>query len=379
MRRIAVRELIPGMVLAKAVHSDRGDLLLNAEVMLTDRYVALLRDRGFAWVFIQDPDTNDVEIEEIVSERVRLKVTADLARLYDAVEGVATGDAPTGGELQANIEDVVDEVLGADVLTGINTIRSFDSYQFVHALDSTVAAVMIARRLHFPDAELHRIASGCLLHDIGMVAVERAIQMKPGKLSPAELDQVRMHPQLGYEILRKLRPGEVVANHAAFQHHERQDGTGYPRGLHGNNRVRRPSGPLPGRIVLNAEIVAVADVYDALGVERPYRPAMAPDVVVRTLRRAAGGQLNREIVGHLLEVLPVYPLGADVVVLKGAHKGYRGIVSRVHRERLDRPTVRLLWDRHGTRVPAFEVDLRTDEQVITCLPVGAGPTESSAV
>jgi HD-GYP domain-containing protein (c-di-GMP phosphodiesterase class II) len=379
MRRIPVRELSPGMSLARAVHSDRGDLLLNADVVLTERYVNLLRDRGFAYVFVHDPDTDDLEIEEIVSERVQLRVTANLARLYDALDGVAGAEAPSYRVLQSDIEEVVDEVLGADVISGINTIRSFDSYQFTHALDSTVAAVMIGRRLHFPVEDLRRIASGCLLHDIGMVGIERAILDKPGKLTPTELDRIRTHPELGYEMLRRLRPGEVLANHAAYQHHERQDGTGYPRGLHGDNRVRRAAGSLPGRIVLDAEIVAVADVFDALGADRPYRPALAPDAVVRALRRAAGGQLNREIVGHLLAVLPVFPLGADVVVVKGSHQNYRGIVSRVHRDQLERPTVRLMWDPERRRVPPFEIDLRNSDQVIACPPMGSAGTESSPV
>ena len=72
MRRIAVRDLQPGMALARSVHSERGELLLASDVPLTERYVNLLRDRGFSTVFIHDPDTDDVEIEEILAERVQL-------------------------------------------------------------------------------------------------------------------------------------------------------------------------------------------------------------------------------------------------------------------------------------------------------------------
>lgn len=375
MRRVAVGELTPGMALARAVLSERGDLLLAADIVLTERYVNLLRERGFSSVFVHDPDTEDVEIEEIISERIRIQVTKDLVRVFDAVEGIE--EMPPYHTLRGDIEDVVDEALGADILSGINTIRSFDSYQFVHALDSTVAAVMIARRLHLQIEEIRRIAAGCLLHDIGMVAIERSILDKPGKLSSAELDRIRQHPEIGYEMLRKLRPSEVVANHAAYQHHERQDGTGYPRGLHGTNRVLRVGGSQPERIVPDAEIVAVADVFDALGADRPFRPAFPPDAVVRTLRKMAGGQLNREVVGHLLAVLPIYPLGADVVVVKGHHRGYRGIVTRVHRDQLELPTVRLMWDRDRQRVPPFEIDLRSADEVIACAPLtgsGAAPS-----
>jgi HD-GYP domain-containing protein (c-di-GMP phosphodiesterase class II) len=402
MRRIAVRDLAPGMVLARAVHSERGELLLNADVPLTERYVNLLKDRGFATVFIRDEATDDIEIEDIISERVRVTVTANVCRVYEAMERATAAykDQPPATieqelqspefarvvhehqayyELQDDIEEIVDEVLAADVLTGINTLRTFDSYQFIHALDSTATAVMLGRRLHYSHEELKRLASGCLLHDIGMVMVDRQIQSKSGRLNPDEQERVRRHPQVGYEMLRKLRPTEVLANHVAFQHHERQDGTGYPRGLHGNNRVHRGAvdRSASGRIVIDAEIVAVADVYDALGSDRSYRPAYPPDQVVKMMRRVAGSHLNREIVNQLLSVLPIYPLGTDMVVMSGPHSRYRGIVSRVHKDELDRPTVRLLFDPERRRIDPIELDLRQTDDVIACVPLTDGASTAA--
>src|SRR2546425_1096086 len=82
MRRVAVDELEPGVVLARAVYSERGELLLNADIVLTERYIDLLRERGFSTVFVADRDTSDLGIEDIISERVRVTVTAKLCRLY---------------------------------------------------------------------------------------------------------------------------------------------------------------------------------------------------------------------------------------------------------------------------------------------------------
>jgi HD-GYP domain-containing protein (c-di-GMP phosphodiesterase class II) len=399
MRRIPVRELLPGMILARAVHSERGELLLNADVPLTDRYIDMLKDRGFSSVYTRDEATGDIEIEDIISERVRVTVTANVCRIYEAMERATAAykDQPAATieqelqstefaravhehhayhALQQDIEQIVDEVLAADVLSGINTLRTFDSYQFIHAIDSTATAVMLGRRLHYAHDDLKRLASGCLLHDIGMVMVDRSIQEKSGRLNPDEQERVRRHPLVGYEMLRKLRPGEVLANHVAFQHHERQDGTGYPRGLHGNNRIHRGTvdRSASGRIVLDAEIVAIADVYDALGSDRPYRPAYPPDQVVKMMRRNAGSHLNREIVNHLLAVLPIYPLGTDMIVMTGPYARFRGIVSRVHKEELDRPTVRLLFDPERRRIDPIEIDLRQTDDVIGCVPL----TEAAA-
>jgi HD-GYP domain-containing protein (c-di-GMP phosphodiesterase class II) len=386
MRRIAVGDLSEGMTLAKAVVGDRGELLLNAEVPLSERYIKMLRDRGVAAVFIHDADTDDVELEDIVSERVRVTVTVNVCRVFDAMERAVKSvegqlsapdfarsarDHSSYHDLQRDIAELVDEVLAADVLTGMNTLRSFDNYQFLHSLDSTVTAVMLGRRLHLPHDDLARIASGCLLHDIGMVALDAAMLNRRERLSTEERDHIRAHPQIGYDMLRKLRPSEVIANHVAYQHHERQDGTGYPRGLHGHNRVQRApvERGATGRVLLDAEIVSVADVYDALGSDRPYRAALPPDQVVRMLRRLAGGQLNREIVAQLISVLPIYPLGSEVMVVTGRHRHFRGIVARVHKEALDRPTVRLLWNAERARVGPFEIDLRATEDVIASVPL----------
>ncbi|HEY3078654.1 MAG TPA: HD domain-containing phosphohydrolase [Chloroflexota bacterium] len=404
MRRVAVAELGPGMRLARAVHSERGDLLLNADVVVTERYIDLLRERGFSTVFVVDGDTSDLGIEDVISERVRLTVTADLCRVYEVMERAtaayrdepaptveqelqsgdlarAVRDHAAYGALQKDIEAVIDEVLEADILKGLGTLRATDSYQFVHALDSTAVAVMLGRRLHYQLEDLKRLASGCLLHDIGMVLIDRAIAQKPGRLNPDELVALRKHPQLGYELLRKLRPSEFLANHVAYQHHERQDGTGYPRGLHGSNKVYRAGleRGAGGRIVLDAEIVAVADVYDAISSDQPYRPAYPPDQVVRIMRRLGGTHLNREVVNQLLAVLPVYPLGSDVVVMTGRYTRYRGIVSRVHREEFDRPTIRLLFDADRRRIDPVEIDLRQSDEVVASTPlVPAEPAAAPA-
>src|SRR5207244_8772676 len=85
-------------------------------------------------------------------------------------------------ELIADVADIVDEVAAQAMLPGIQTMRSFDNYLFLHSIDTTVVALMIGRRLGFDRARLHQLAAGCILHDIGMVMVEPAILGKPGRL-----------------------------------------------------------------------------------------------------------------------------------------------------------------------------------------------------
>lgn len=390
MRRIAVREAEVGMEVARPIYSDRGYLLLNFGATLKEQYLIELRERGIRFIYVEDPDTDDVVIEEVISERVRLIATRDLFRVYTALQQLAVPlqrvpaderrqalherefkeqirGLPGWEELQGDLEAVLEETMGVETFHGIAALHAYDGYTFVHALDETIVALLIGRRLGLARQQLHELASGCLLHDVGKVFVPKAILNKPGSLTPEERAQVREHPRLGYELLRTLRPKEILANHVAYQHHERQDGQGYPRGLRGTNRVdlspRLTSGS--GRIILYAEIAAVADTYDALSSDRPYRPALPPDAVVANLRDAGSAQLNREVLRAFLDILPVYPLGTEVIVRSGPYPGYRGVVAAVPPHRLDQPVVRLLFDAHGQRLPApIELDVADDPDIV---------------
>jgi HD-GYP domain-containing protein (c-di-GMP phosphodiesterase class II) len=193
-----------------------------------------------------------------------------------------------------------------------------------------------------------------LTRDIGMARIPAEVLNRAGPLTPDDWSMVRQHTLASYAILRKVRPGAVIANAIALQHHERQDGFGYPQGLRGTNRISRETAG-QGRIILDAEIAAVADVHDALGADRPHRPALPPDRSVVELQRLAGGHLNRAIVSQLLQILPIFPVGSDVVLRTGPHTGFRGIVAAVDSDDLAHPIVRVLTDRLGQRVKPFSV------------------------
>jgi HD-GYP domain-containing protein (c-di-GMP phosphodiesterase class II) len=258
------------------------------------------------------------------------------------------------------LDAAVEALVGAEVRLRANGARARDPGIVVHAVDTSAIAVELGRRLHLGRPELRQLAAGCLLHDVGMLALPPDLPER-GRLSPEQRARLRIHPLVGYELLRTLRPGDLIANHVAYQHHERQDGLGYPRGLRGTNRVGRTATSRPcstGRIVLEAEIVAVADVFAALSARRSYRPPMPLSQVAAALRRLAGRQLNAEIVAVLIEALGVYPLGTGVVVRDGPFARWRGIVSRAHPEAPDRPTVRLIVGAKGESVRPVELDLR---------------------
>jgi HD-GYP domain-containing protein (c-di-GMP phosphodiesterase class II) len=232
---------------------------------------------------------------------------------------------------------------------------------------------MIGRLLGYDRETLKKLAAGCALHDIGKIFIDAAILDKPTALTSEEWAQVKEHTVLGYLFLRdNLRIG-LLAAHVAYQHHERQDGQGYPRGLAGTNRLTRGAEiHLPGRVSPLGEIAAIADFHDACSSDRPHRRRLPPDRVWQMVRAAAGAQLNREITEVFLAALPPYPLGTRVVVTAGRYRGYAGVVAKLHAEELRRPVVRILTDPGGQRINAVDVDLRREELairgVLSCPP-----------
>jgi putative nucleotidyltransferase with HDIG domain len=137
----------------------------------------------------------------------------------------------------------------------------------------------IARRMKLPDADLPDLGRGALLHDIGKIGVPDAILLKAGKLSDDEWAVMRKHPQIGFNILRSIdflaRPAEMV-----LSHQERFDGSGYPRGLAGE------------QIPLSARIFALADTFDAMTSNRPYRAAVPPETARVEIERYVGTQFD---------------------------------------------------------------------------------------
>jgi HD-GYP domain-containing protein (c-di-GMP phosphodiesterase class II) len=371
MRQLPIDMVRPGMVIGRTVLNSRGDVLLRSGTILNERYLEMLRQRGYPAVLIADPDTDDVELSDVLSERVRAAVTQSVCELYvgTAADKDERAIAESLRRLRQSVVEMVEEVMEGSALVALQAMRARDSYFFEHAIDGTIVALLLARKLGYDKPALQRLASGCLTRDIGMARIAAEVLDQPGPLEPDGWTVVRQHTLASYAILRKVRPGAVIPNAIALQHHERQDGFGYPQGLRGTNRISREAAG-QGRIILDAEIAAVADVYDALGADRPHRRALPPDRIVVELQRLAGSHLNRALVAQLLMILPVFPVGTEVLLRTGRYQGYRGMVVAVDPADLAHPIVRVLSDRDGRRVPPFEVDLRAERSVLASVSLG---------
>jgi HD-GYP domain-containing protein (c-di-GMP phosphodiesterase class II) len=384
----SLEDVYPGMVLGVGLRNKEGHTLLGPGVTLTPEYISRLTEIGYAAVWVDDEDTRDIPYEDSLSENTRVNTTRSIedtfnmtSREVESLRAVSTKeikgalenkqfqdafrDHPIVDRMSSQVDALVGEVLDRAVLTGLGSMRTQNTYTFHHCVDTAVTATMLGRYLGYDRETLKKLAIGCILHDVGNTFVDNAVLNKTEGLNVTELARMRDHTVLGYLFLRDSLKVGVVPAHVAYQHHERQDGTGYPRGLTGNNKIGHgPDVNVPGRISPLGEVAAIADYHDACSSDRPHRGRMAPDEVWQTIRSAAGSHLNKEMVDLFLSLTPPYPMGTQIMVTDGQRRGYSGVVVSARREALDRPLVRLLYDETGERVEASDVDLRKDPSKI---------------
>lgn len=257
-------------------HPDTGVILLTA-VGNTEAAVDCLR-RGASDYLLKPPKTTDLirAIERALATRTM--ETARRKYQKDLEERVLEKTSKLIGALN-EVESAYSNTLNA-LVAALDAREQETSDHSQRVVRYTAA---IAREMEIGEPELSGICRGALLHDIGKIGVPDAILLKPGPLTPAEWDEMRRHPDIGYQILRSIpfleEPAAIV-----LAHQERWDGRGYPRGLKGEE------------IPLGARIFSVADTLDAMTSDRPYRPGTSVAVARAEIVRCSGTQFDPEVV-----------------------------------------------------------------------------------
>lgn len=170
------------------------------------------------------------------------------------------------------------------------TAETTDPYTAGHQYRVSSLACAIARKMGLPEKQIEGIRIAGILHDIGKIYVPPAILNRPGKLVEIEFSLIRAHPSVGYNILKSIDFPWPIAE-AVLQHHERLDGSGYPKGLKSEG------------IILEAKILGVADVVEAMSSHRPYRPAIGRDISINEISRNKGILFDADVVEACIKVL----------------------------------------------------------------------------
>jgi len=198
--------------------------------------------------------------------------------------------------LQEKVEQQTREIrrlfLGA-IEALVFALEAKDKYTAGHSRRVTKIALAIGRELSLPKDNIEDLRWGSLLHDVGKIAVDQSIQNKPDELTPAEYEHIMIHTQIGAGIVRPVVNDRVVE--MVEHHHDHYDGTGLHQTVAGED------------IPLGARILAVADAFDAMTSDRPYRPAMAVEEALQKIRRGTGTQFDPVVASAFLKISSSLP------------------------------------------------------------------------
>ncbi|MCW8885435.1 MAG: HD-GYP domain-containing protein [Motiliproteus sp.] len=193
-----------------------------------------------------------------------------------------------------------------NALMGLGRIRDADQYTFEHSVSICTLMVAFAQYLEMEPEEVLQIGIGSMLHDIGKIKTPLEVLNKPGKLTDEEFKIMRHHVVMSREILEKSPDISPIALAVAAEHHERYDGSGYPKGLKGEE------------ISVYGQMAAIVDVYDAITSDRCYHKGMPPTEALRKIYEWSQFHFNPTLAQQFIRFVGVYPAGS-VVELKSKH------------------------------------------------------------
>ncbi len=329
MQRISVGFLEQGMVAAKNVRSADGRLLVTADTALSEAMVSNIQKSGLGSIYVWNPLFQNIDVPDVVAEDSRMKCEMALQKTVAAYKKTKVLDV---SGIKPLLRDLVSEVIrNRTSMIHQLDMRTYHDYLYAHSVNTCILSLLIAVNMGYPEGKLQDLALGTLFHDIWMMMLPDSLLLKMGNLSPEESALVQQHPEQGFNILRTAQEIPITATHIAFQHHERVDGKGYPRTLAAD------------KILEYARVVAVADTFDALVSDRPYRKGMIPHEAYEVMMLLGDTYVDREILQLFLTHVAVYPIGSIVQLDNGQY----GVVTQVPPKMQVRPCIRLLTDRQG--------------------------------
>ncbi|MBO6301562.1 MAG: HD-GYP domain-containing protein [Ruminiclostridium sp.] len=310
MMKIRVDELESGMVTADNVIEPGSDRVLLLKGTILDSVMIFnLKERyNVDHVYIKKAFSASTISDEM---RAEINIHQSLSTLK-SVFGDDDGEPITEftDESAQHIKNVTNDLITSlyaddNILLKMHQLQSYDDYTYKHCLRVAMMSVTIGKSLGLPDNKMHDLCEAALLHDLGKRTIDVDIIRKPGRLTDTEFNAVKKHPQNGYLLLRKNGGCNEEIMNAVLMHHEKYDGTGYPLGLKGE------------QITYLARIITVADVYDALTSNRPYRQPWSVAEAEEFMMGGANTHFDYDIILAFLNAFAPYPVGSKVMLSDG--------------------------------------------------------------
>lgn len=338
MRLVLTENLKEDMKLAKPIY-EKGSVLLNKEVTDLFKYKDKLLELGIKHLYVEDRYSHDIKVNDIIKDTTRRQGKKIVKKTFNKIKkGFIDLNV---GELKAVIEEITSELVkNEDILLNLVSLKSASDYTYEHSVNVSIVCISLGKMLGYSESELFKLGMGGMLHDIGKTLIPEEILNKPGPLTDYEYQLMKNHPELGFNYLQQLDTVSPLSRIVVFSHHERVDGSGYPRGLKGSE------------IHEFARVAAIADVFDALTSDRVYRDKWPTYKAAEYIMNNTERFFDYQLVKKFLPQISFYPNGVEVIL----SNGYRGIVKNQNIGFPTRPLIYLIEDDQGNEITK-EMDL----------------------
>ncbi len=311
MHFIELDKIKVGDTVAVPVKSYDGKLLLGAGRILTANAIKHLTNLGITGLYVTDDVFEDFVPEETINSGLKSSVIKNLKHL----------NIDSAIENAKEIVNLLSENPNCEYLN----LKTFDSYTYEHSVSVAIYATLVGIAAGYDKDALYKLAYAGLLHDIGKLSIDEKILNKPEKLTYDEFEEMKRHPEYGYNLLKDNIEISATTRMGIYEHHENEDGSGYPRHLTGD------------KIYKFAKIIHIVDVYDALISKRPYKDPKTPHEALTFLEENRNTMFDSYYLDIFVNVVPAYPKGIMIKLSNGE----TAIVVKNNVGNVFRPVIRL--------------------------------------
>lgn len=387
LKRIGVDQITLGMYLHEFCGSWMEHPFWRSSFVLSDeKDIQAIRDSSIKEIWIDSSKGMDVAAGEVAvtQEESEAQIDADLSQANTAAlpleavprelepvciaqeigraqeicgrakqavvsmfEEARMGKSVDVGGARQLVEEINDSIArNPSAMISLARLKSVDDYTYMHSVAVCAMMVALAKQLGLDEQHTRLCGLAGLMHDLGKALMPMEVLNKPGKLTEAEFAIIKSHPQEGYTMLLSGVDVPPLVLDVCLHHHEKTDGSGYPKGLQGD------------QISLYAKMGAVCDVYDAITSNRPYKPGWDPAESLRKMAEWSNGHFDVRVFQAFVKCMGIYPVGSLVRLTSGRI----GVVIEQSGKSLTMPLVKLFYStRSNMRIAPHVLDLSRPE------------------
>lgn len=300
---VPLSEAIPGMWVAENIEDSRGEVLVPQNELLSEDMIQILKRNDIKEIKINSNIWHDVISVQKQTKENYVAFTKEVRELLESIERNEPIEMSRFEDLCKNLDEEFDT--DGKIIGCINLFTSAENYTYNHSVNVALLGKLIGKWMKYKPEKIHDIMMAGLLHDIGKMKISRSIIDKPDKLTDEEFEEVKHHSLYSYDYLKDNEEVSIETKLGILLHHERSDGSGYPYGVHDSD------------INDIAKVLAVADVYDAMLSEKPYRKKYSPFEIIQLLHEGIFGKLDKKICYTFINKIARYYIGTFVTLNTG--------------------------------------------------------------